>query len=358
MLQTKTESASTLGAGAGVLAVLIPVYNESEGIAATLIELLEVLGGLSQFQRISLVLVDDGSTDGTLASAYQGWKASTSASRVSFQVLSMDQNGGHQAALAAGLRYVERSLSPTACLVMDGDGQDDPAALPDLLAKLGNRAIVFARRTKRAESLGWRFGYWCYQTIFRTLLGKRLYFGNFCAFTAPVLKYLNRQRDVDHLAACLSLSTFSKEEVGVPRRSRTHGESKMNVGQLVDYGVAAMTWSSEAWVRLFTRVGVLFAVSSVLSVLVVIGIRTFTSFAIPGWSSIVVLNLVSLMFQALGFLVMTATVGRVLKYSRPAVASGFTLRQFEARQDAAEMDAEQTCPLSTEKLKYEASYDL
>jgi glycosyltransferase involved in cell wall biosynthesis len=119
------------------LSIVIPVYNEEENVEPLLQEINGVLATLGKSWEI--VAVDDGSKDGTF----------TALSRLhcrepGLKVVRLRRNFGQTAALAAGLAYAQGDI----IVLMDGDGQNDPADIPALLEMLreGNDLVA-----------GWRF---------------------------------------------------------------------------------------------------------------------------------------------------------------------------------------------------------
>lgn len=119
------------------LSIVVPVYNEEENVEPLIGEIHRALAPVSKSYEI--VAVDDGSRDGTFAvlSRLQRCDAALS-------VIRLKRNFGQTAALAAGLAYARGGV----VVLMDGDGQNDPADIPAMLAKIeeGNDLVA-----------GWRF---------------------------------------------------------------------------------------------------------------------------------------------------------------------------------------------------------
>jgi glycosyltransferase involved in cell wall biosynthesis len=119
------------------LSVVIPVYNEEENVEPLICEINGVLAVLAK--TCEIVAVDDGSRDDTFAALRR-----LQCKDPHLKVVRLKRNFGQTAALAAGLAYAQGEI----IVLMDGDGQNDPADIPRLLTKLeeGNDLVA-----------GWRF---------------------------------------------------------------------------------------------------------------------------------------------------------------------------------------------------------
>lgn len=108
---------------APALSVVVPVFNESGNVAALVDEIVAALRGHVVFEA---VFVDDHSTDDTLA-VLQGLKARIPELRVMHHVT----QSGQSTAVRTGVRAARAPWVAT----LDGDGQNDPADIPKLLAQ-------------------------------------------------------------------------------------------------------------------------------------------------------------------------------------------------------------------------------
>lgn len=107
------------------LSVVIPVFNEEENVEPLLSELIAVLEPLGRSYEI--VTVDDGSRDRTF-----GVLSRLARQTRHLRVVRLKRNFGQTAAMAAGLSYANGEV----VVLMDGDGQNDPADIPALLAEI------------------------------------------------------------------------------------------------------------------------------------------------------------------------------------------------------------------------------
>ena len=109
----------------GMVSVVVPVYNEQDNVGPLLDALRDALEGLGR--PYELIVVDDGSTDATVA------RLREAIGRVhTLRVVRLRGNFGQTAALAAGFDLARGELIVT----MDGDRQNDPADIPRLIDKL------------------------------------------------------------------------------------------------------------------------------------------------------------------------------------------------------------------------------
>ncbi len=122
------------------LSIVIPVFNEEENIAPLVHEIERVLAPLQKSYEI--VVVDDGSKDGTFAGLRKLFKQSER-----LKIVRLKRNFGQTAALAAGLDHADGEI----IVLMDGDGQNDPADIPLLLSKIaeGNDLVAGWRHNRK-----------------------------------------------------------------------------------------------------------------------------------------------------------------------------------------------------------------
>lgn len=132
--------ASGLRAGGGAddapgVSIVVPFYNEADCVEFVLREILQCQPGAQ------LIAVDDGSRD-------QTWEKIRAIDGVT--PLRLTQNRGQSAAIYAGLRAASGGI----CVLLDGDGQNDPADIARLVdaVRSGTCDVACGRRAKRQDT--------------------------------------------------------------------------------------------------------------------------------------------------------------------------------------------------------------
>jgi dolichol-phosphate mannosyltransferase len=125
------------------ISIIVPVFNEAENILPLWAEVSAALGATGR--SYELVFVDDGSTDAT-------WERIQEARRQDARVrgLKHARNAGQSAAVWTGLQATTSPIIAS----LDGDRQDDPAELPQMLGLLGEADFVSGMRLQRQDN--WR----------------------------------------------------------------------------------------------------------------------------------------------------------------------------------------------------------
>ncbi|TWT53407.1 undecaprenyl phosphate 4-deoxy-4-formamido-L-arabinose transferase [Rubripirellula amarantea] len=291
------------------LCVCLPVYNDWESVSELIAELVQVDG------VVRIVVIDDGSTRlpnvDDLTDAVRG--------KARLELISLTTNLGHQRAIAIGLSALASDITFDALVVMDGDGQDDPAHIPvlvDTYRSVPDQTIVFARRSRRTEGLVFRCGYIGFKILHRALTGRGCDVGNFSLIPSASLSRLTHLSALwNHYAAAVLCSRLPTAKVDCPRRARVAGQSHMHVTSLAVHGLRAISVFGETvgvrvGLALATLIGLVF-----VALVAVVGIRLATTWAIPGWATsavglllILLLNLMLLLAPSV-LLILSARSG-------------------------------------------------
>jgi len=197
--------------------VVVPVHNERENIKPLVAAVLPVMEKLGE--PFELLLVDDGSTDGTSELLDQ-----LAASDHRIRVLHFVENCGQSAALAAGFAHALGRVIVT----LDADLQNDPEDIPSLLALLGQYDAVVGIRAQRHDSAWKRFSS-RFANAVRNWLTREDIRDTGCplkVFKAEAIKKVRMWNGAHRfLPTLLKLEGYSVTQVPVRHRPRQAGRS-------------------------------------------------------------------------------------------------------------------------------------
>lgn len=197
--------------------VVVPVHNERENIKPLVAAVLPVMEKLGE--PFELLLVDDGSTDGTSELLDQ-----LAASHHRIRVLHFVENCGQSAALAAGFAHALGRVIVT----LDADLQNDPEDIPSLLALLGQYDAVVGIRAQRHDSAWKRFSS-RFANAVRNWLTREDIRDTGCplkVFKAEAIKKVRMWNGAHRfLPTLLKLEGYSVTQVPVRHRPRQAGRS-------------------------------------------------------------------------------------------------------------------------------------
>ncbi len=253
-----------------LVSVVAPVLDERDCIDAFVDRTLAALEGT----RCELIIVDDGSTDGT---AEHLDTLADADSRL--RVVHLSRNFGHQAALTAGLDRAAGDLVVT----IDSDLQDPPELIGTLMQRWRDGAdVVYAVRQSRAGESRFKLttARWFYR-LFQRFTDVPL------AENSGDYRLLDR-RALDALLAMPERSRFLRgmtvwigfTQTAVPyeRDVRAAGTTKYTLRRMVRFSLDAFSSFSHTPLQLATLLGFLFSAVAFVAILVVLGLRLAGSY--------------------------------------------------------------------------------
>ena len=230
--------------------IVIPIFNEEENLSELHRRLLTVCDGLNG-SSWRVIFVNDGSSDNSLSIMQ-----SLCEQDVRFSVIDLSRNFGHQPAIAAGLAYTEGD----AVIIMDGDLQDPPELIPQLLACWrGGAQVVRARRRSRKEKGLRRLGFDLFHMFFRWISDFPLpgQTGIFGLLDRQAVVELNRLAEKNRFFPGLrGWVGFKQGVVTYDRGARERGEPKQSFRRLIRYALDAVFSFSYKPLRLMTGIGI------------------------------------------------------------------------------------------------------
>ena len=202
-----------------MISVVVPLLNEERSLEALYRQTADALE--SQSQPFEVVFVDDGSTDGSMDVLTR-----LNAETTNVVVVHLRRNFGKAAALQAGFLEARGDVIVT----IDADLQDDPAEIPQLLAKLDEGFdLVSGWKTRRNDPVVRRLFSRVFNWATAVVSGVRLHDVN-CGLKAYRAEVLHGMRVYGELHRFLpvlaSYQGFRVAEIPVNHRARQHGRSR------------------------------------------------------------------------------------------------------------------------------------
>ncbi|MGI8414217.1 MAG: glycosyltransferase family 2 protein [Solirubrobacteraceae bacterium] len=285
-----------------VLSVVAPVYNEEATVDEFYSRVCSALEGLP----FELVLVDDGSTDGS-AAALDRLAATDSRVRVVY----LSRNFGHQTALTAGLDHA----CGDAVVMLDADLQDPPELIPRMLDRWrAGIDVVYAVREQRAGESRFKLSTarWFY-TLFDKLAQVELQHnsGDFRLLDRRALDALLSMRERNRFLRGMTVWVgYSQAAVPYSRDPRFAGETKYTIPKMLRFSLDALSSFSDRPLQLATFLGFLISSLAFVAIPVVIILRILGSY-LPGFSSITIVVLLLGGIQLIAVGIIGEYVGRI-----------------------------------------------
>jgi dolichol-phosphate mannosyltransferase len=250
-----------------VFSVAVPVYNEIGSLPELHRRVAEVMDGIGE--PWELVLVDDGSTDGS-----SDWIISKAKEDPHVKPVVFARNFGHQVAVTAGLDYSRGQ----AVVIMDADLQDPPEVIGDLVEKWREGfEVVYAIRAEREGETWFKkvTAALFYRMINRiTDVDIPVDTGDFRLMDRKVVEVLSSMRERHRFPRAM-VAWVGFRQVGVPykRASRYAGETKYPFRKMLRLALNAITGFSYFPLQIATYLGFFSAGVSILAIPVVIALR-------------------------------------------------------------------------------------
>jgi glycosyltransferase involved in cell wall biosynthesis len=319
-----------------LLSVVAPVYNEEALIDEFYSRVCSAMEGL----EFELVLVDDGSTDGSPAVLDR-----LAATDPRLRVVYLSRNFGHQTALTAGLDHARGD----AVVMLDADLQDPPELIPRMLDhwRAGCDVVYAVREEREGES---RFklttARWFY-SLFDKLAQVELQHnsGDFRLLDRRALDALLSMRERNRFLRGMTVWVgYTQAAVPYKRDSRYAGETKYTLAKMLRFSLDAISSFSHRPLQLATLLGFLISTLAFVAIPVVIVLRILGSY-LPGFGAITIAVLLLGGIQLIAIGIIGEYVGRIYDEVK-----GRPLYLVRARRNAEAPDTlRQPLPLASER---------
>ncbi|MBO9370198.1 MAG: glycosyltransferase family 2 protein [Chloroflexi bacterium] len=250
-----------------VISVVAPVFNEEETLPEFYRRVRAVMDGMGE--PWELVLVDDGSSDGSFRIARELYEQD---SRV--RVVRFARNFGHQIAITAGMDHARGD----AVVTIDSDLQDPPEVIPDLVARWreGYHVVYGVRAEREGETWFKLFTARLFYRLIAALTDVRIPMeaGDFRLLDRKVVEDMRRLREHRRFIRGMT-SWVGYRQIGVPyyRHARFAGQTKYSFRKMFRLALDAITGFSDVPLRLAWTFGAVLLVLGVILGLVLLGLR-------------------------------------------------------------------------------------
>jgi dolichol-phosphate mannosyltransferase len=294
-----------------LISVVVPVYNEVEGITHFHERASAALAALPGCDY-ELVYVDDGSHDGS----YDIMRTfSDGDPRV--RIVKFSRNFGHQIAITAGLDYARGD----AVVFIDADLQDPPELIAELVAQWREGFdVVYARRAKRPGETAFKlftaaFFYRLLRSVANVDIPPDV--GDFRLLSRRVADVLRGMTEKDrYIRGLVSWIGFKQTAVLYNRDERYAGETKYPLRKMIKFALDGITSFSSAPMRIATWLGNIVSALAFLYLVVIIG-QALLGYTVPGFASIMIAVLFLGGVQLICLGILGEYLGRVFNEVKP-----------------------------------------
>ena len=210
-----------------IISIVVPLYNERDNVRELVSSISEVMERAEFVYEI--IMVDDGSSDGTVAQLVE-----LQSTYQKIRIVQFRRNFGQTAAMAAGFDYARGNI----IVPMDGDLQNDPGDIPMMIAKLNEGYDVVSgwRKNRKDKLISRKIPSWIANWIIGKITGVRLhdYGCSLKVYRKEVLQHVNLYGEMHRFIPALAKWYGARvTEVVVNHRPRIHGTTKYGLSRTV-----------------------------------------------------------------------------------------------------------------------------
>jgi len=284
------------------LSVVVPVYNEEKNIEMLFNRIKENIP-VSDWE---LIFVNDGSADNTLPLVI-----GLSHQYKQVKYIDFSRNFGHQHAISAGIENATGEY----IIVMDGDGQDPPELIPELLekAKLGFEVVYAKRKKRQGEGFLKKFTAKAFYRILRNITSIEIPVdtGDFRIIhrkIQAILKQMPEQHK--YIRGQISWIGFNQTFIEYDRAERIHGTTKFTYKKMIQFALDGISSFSTWPLKIATLMG--FGVSFICFIVILYTVyQKLFGFTVTGWTSMQISILFLGGIQLIGIGILGEYLGRV-----------------------------------------------
>ena len=293
------------------ISIIAPFLNEEENLPLLYARIVAAMQ--NRPERWELILVDDGSTDGSTA-----WVRRKAAEDRRVRLIQLARDFGHQVAITTGLDHARHD----AAIVMDADLQDPPEVIPALLDKwrAGHEVVYAVRTHRRGESWLKKLTAALFYRVFRhlTQINMPMDSGDFRLLDRKVVRALGEMRECHRFIRAMTCWTgFRQTSVPYERDSRHAGQSKYEAIHLFKLALDGIASFSGAPLRWLVNIGFLIALLGLVYFLcIVVNWLLGLGYYPRGWVTLASLLLITSGIQLCGIGVVGQYISRIFEETK------------------------------------------
>ena len=285
--------------------IIVPFYNEEESVDIFFTDIDKTLNDLTEFE-FSFICIDDGSSDSTLDALKKQQNTRE------LKIIEFSRNFGKESAITAGLD----NFSADIAIIMDSDLQDPPKLISEMLQEIQKGyEVVTATRTDRSKDSYFKrttakWFYKAHNSFSEIQIPENV--GDFRAMTSQVVQEIRRLRENNRfMKGIFTWVGFKTTTVNYSRPEREKGETKWSLAKLWNFAVDGITSFSSLPIKIWTYIGVVIAIISLIYALIIITRTLLFGIDVPGYASILVFILFLGSLQLISIGLIGEYIGRI-----------------------------------------------
>ena len=293
-----------------LISVVVPVYNEESNIHEVYRRCSAVLALMGPYE---LIFVNDGSIDRTLDALKE-----IAAKDQRVKIVSFARNFGHQMAVTAGLDHA----CGDAAVIIDGDLQDPPELIPQMLGKWqeGYQVVYAKRKRRKGDSIFKRATAFLFYRVLRALTSTEIPLdtGDFRLLDRSVINVLKGMRERSRfIRGLIAWVGFRQIGVEFERHERFSGDTKYPLSKMIKFALNGIISFSDKPLKIASFMGLVCSCVGMTMILWGIYSKFFRpESTLPGWTSVFIAVLFLGGIQLFTIGIIGEYIGRIYEESK------------------------------------------
>ena len=214
--------------------ILIPIYNDWNSLNLLLKNIID----LKIFKKkTTIIIVNDFSKEKNHIKNFL-------LKKLNIRIINLKKNIGSQRCIAVGLSYIKKNYFNSNIIIMDGDGEDNPALIKKLLnfSKIKKNKVTVVNRTIRTENFFIKMLYEINFINFFLLTHKFIRFGNFSLLKSTTLDKIKNSKDLWLAYPSTIIKNFTNiKMIFAKKEMRYAGQSQMSYFNLFTHVIRILS---------------------------------------------------------------------------------------------------------------------